>query len=405
MPLVLAVFAVVYLGMLVGGVPGTGLDRTGVALLGAIALVAGGALGAAAAWQAVDVATIALLFALMVVSGQLAQAGFYAALTARITTAALSPPLLLAILVLSAGLLSAVLVNDVVCLAMAPIVVAGCAGRRLDPRPFLLALAAAANVGSAATLIGNPQNILIGQVLRLSFAGYLADAAVPALLGLGVVWWVIARQSGGRWQGAEPSRAIAVPRLDVWQSGKGLAVLAALIVGFVAGVGERDVLALAGAAVLLVSRRTASRGLLAQVDGQLLLLFVALFIVNHAVAASGLLAVLRDRLAAGMVDLQRPGWLFAVTVALSNLVSNVPAVMLLLPLANGEQAGAILGLASTLAGNLLLVGSIANLIVVDQADRLGIAIGWREHARAGVPITVLTSALAIAWLWWRSGPG
>lgn len=405
MSFALAVFAVVYLGMLLGGVPGTALDRTGVALIGAIALIAGGTVGIAAAWQAVDVATLALLFGLMVVSAQLALAGFYAALTARITAAALSPPLLLAILVLTAGLLSAVLVNDVVCLAMAPIVVGGCVGRRLDPRPFLLALAAAANVGSAATLIGNPQNILIGQVLRLSFAGYLADAAVPALLGLGVVWWVITRQTHGRWQGAEPARAIAAPRLDAWQSGKGLAVLAALVACFLAGVGERDVLALAAAALLLISRRTPSRGLLAQVDGQLLLLFVALFVVNHAVAASGLLAAVHDRLASGVVDLHRPGWLFAATVALSNLVSNVPAVMLLLPLAGGPHAGAILGLASTLAGNLLLVGSIANLIVVDQAGRLGITLGWREHARAGVPISALTAALAIAWLWWRAGPG
>ncbi|HSP98405.1 MAG TPA: SLC13 family permease [Candidatus Dormibacteraeota bacterium] len=258
MSLVVAVFAVVYAGMVLGGLPGTALDRTGVALIGAIALIAGGALTPAAAWQAIDVATIALLFALMVVSAQLAQAGFYAALTARITAAALSPPLLLAILVLTAGGLSAVLVNDVVCLATAPIVVGGCVGRQLDPRPFLLALAAA-NVGSAATLIGNPQNILIGQVLHLSFAGYLADAAVPALLGLAVVWWVLVRQTGERWYRPQPAVAIAAPRLDAWQSGKGLALLAVLMACFLGGVGERDTLALAAAALLLVSRRTASR--------------------------------------------------------------------------------------------------------------------------------------------------
>jgi len=340
-----------------------------------------------------------------VVSAQLAQAGFYAAVTARITAAALSPPLLLAILVLTAGGLSALLVNDVVCLAMAPIVVGGCVGRQLDPRPFLLALAAAANVGSAATLIGNPQNILIGQVLHLSFAGYLADAAVPSALGLAVVWWVIVRQTGERWYRPQPAVSMAAPRLDAWQSAKGLGLLAVLMACFLGGVAERDTLALAAAALLLVSRRTPSRALLAQVDGQLLLLFIALFVVNHAVAASGALATVHDQLAAGVVDIRQPGWLFAVTVALSNLVSNVPAVMLLLPMASGPHAGAVLALASTLAGNLLLVGSIANLIVVDQARRLGIVIGWRDHARAGVPITVLTSALAVAWLWWRAGPG
>lgn len=404
MGLVGAVFAFVYLGMLLGGLPGTALDRTGVALVGAIALLASGALTPAVAWQAVDVATLALLFGLMVLSAQLAQAGFYAALTARVTAAAVAPAVLLAGLIVVAGALSAVLVNDIVCLAMVPIVVEGCVGRRLDPRPFLLALAAAANVGSAATLIGNPQNILIGQVLHLSFADYLADAAVPALLGLGVVWAVVVGQTRGRWQQSRPPVAIVAPPLDGWQSAKGLLLLAALIAGFVAGVGQRDVLALAAAALLLLSRRTASRLLLAQVDGQLLLLFVALFVVNHAVAASGALAALGDGLARAGIDLGRPAWLFAATVALSNLVSNVPAVMLLLPLADGPRTGAILALASTLAGNLLLVGSIANLIVADQAARLGVRLGWRDHARAGVPITVLTCLLAAAWLWWRSGP-
>ncbi len=401
MALVLAVFAAVYAGMLLGGLPGTALDRTGVAVVGAIALLAGGALSPGAAWQAIDVATIALLFGLMIVSAQLAEAGFYATVTARITAADASPAVLLGILVAAAGGLSAVLVNDVVCLAMAPIVIEGCIGRHLDPRPFLLALAAAANVGSAATLIGNPQNILIGQVLHLSFAGYLADAALPAALGLGVVWWVIARQTGGRWYLEQPAVGIVAPRLEIGQTAKGLVVLAALVVCFVGGVGARDTVALAGAAVLLVSRRTASRALLAQVDGPLLLLFMALFVVNHAVAASGALASLDGRLAGSGVDLRQPGWLFAMTVVLSNLVSNVPAVMLLLPTAVTPHAGAILALASTLAGNLLLVGSIANLIVVDQAGRLGVHIGWREHARAGVPITLITSAIAPAWLWSR----
>jgi len=403
MPLVIAVFALVYLGMLLGGLPRTALDRTGVALIGAVALIAGGVLSAAEAWRAVDVATIALLFGLMIVSAQLRVAGFYAALTRRITGAAVTPELLLGVLIATAGGLSAVLANDVVCLAMAPIVVEGCVGRRLDPRPFLLAVAAASNVGSAATLIGNPQNMLIGEVLDLSFAGYLADAAVPALLGLVVVWWVIARAARGRWQQDGEVPPIAAPPFDAWQTGKGLLVLAVLMALFLTGVGQRETVALAAAAVLLISRRTASAELLGRVDGPLLLLFIALFIVNHAVAASGVLASIDAGLSAAGIDLRQPAWLFALTAALSNLVSNVPAVMLLLPVATGPLAGSILALSSTLAGNLLLVGSIANLIVVDQAARLGVRIGWREHARVGVPITLLTSALAAFWLWLRHG--
>jgi Na+/H+ antiporter NhaD/arsenite permease-like protein len=135
------------------------------------------------------------------------------------------------------------------------------------------------------------------------------------------------------------------------------------------------------------------------VDWQLLVLFAGLFVVNHALEASGALAHVTSALAAAHVDLNRPAPLFAVTVILSNLVSNVPATMLLLPSATHPLAGPILALASTLAGNLLIVGSIANIIVVDQAGRLGVRIGWAEHARTGIPVTILTPALAAGWLW------
>jgi Na+/H+ antiporter NhaD/arsenite permease-like protein len=341
-PLVVLTFALVYLGMLLGGLPRTALDRTGVALIGAVLLIAGGALSPLEAWRAVDVATITLLFGLLVVSAQLRVAGFSAALTRRITAAAVTPEVLLAVLVLAAGGLSAVLANDVVCLAMAPIVVEGCIGRHLDPRPFLLALAAAANVGSAATLIGNPQNMLIGEGLDLSVAGYLADAGVPALLGLVVVWAVIAWSARGRWQRRSEAAAVVAAPFGAWQSGKGRLVLALLMGLFLAGIGQREVLALAAAALLLISRRTASGELLGRVDGQLLLLFLALFIVNHAVAASGLLAGIDSGLTASGIELRQPAWLFVVVAALSNLVSNVPAGMLLLPIAGGPLAGSIL---------------------------------------------------------------
>jgi len=401
-PTVLVVFVFVYAGMLLGEIPGLALDRTGAALLGAIALVATEHLSPEAAWRAVDVPTLGLLFGLMVVSAQLRLGGFYSAVTRRIAAAAVSPDALLALLVAAAGVLSAALANDVVCLAMAPIVVQACAHARLDARPFLLGLAAAANVGSAATLIGNPQNMLIGQVLHLSFPAYLVDGGVPAVAGLVVVWLVVRWRVGGRWQGRVAEVAVATPPLDRWQATKGIAVLAAVVVVFLCSDWPRDVVALAAAGVLLTSRRLASREMLALVDWQLLVLFMALFMVNHALVASGTFATLEHGLAAAGLDLRQPGWLFAAVVVLSNLVSNVPAVMLLLPAAHGPIAGPVLALGSTLAGNLLLVGSIANLIVVDQAARCGMPIGWREHARVGVPVTAATLALAAAWLWWRA---
>lgn len=402
--LVLAVFVVVYLGMLLGEIPGLALDRTGVALLGALVLVASERVSPEAAWRSVDVPTLSLLFGLMVVSAQLRLGGFYTWVTRRIVAAEASPGALLAFVVAAAGALSALLANDIVCLAMAPLLVEGCLRRRLHPLPFLLALACASNVGSAATLIGNPQNMLIGQALRLSFAGFLEDALVPALFGLVAVWGLVALAARGRWDAAAADApAVDAPPLNRWQTAKGLLVLAALVAGFLFSDAPHEVLALGGAALLLMSRRMASRDLIGLVDWHLLVLFMGLFVVNHAFADAGWAERAGALLRGAGVDLGNAGVLFATTAALSNLVSNVPAVMLLLPYASHPLAGPVLALSSTLAGNLLIVGSIANIIVVEQARALGVRVGWREHARVGIPVTLATLALAALWLRLRAG--
>lgn len=398
---VLAAFAFVYLGMVLGEIPGLALDRTGVALLGALFLLGTEQVTPAGAWKAIDVPTIGLLFGLMVVSAQFRLGGFYAEVTRRVVAVDVPPRTLLALVIGVSGLLSAILANDIVCLAVAPLLVVGCARKDLDPKPFLLALACAANVGSAATLIGNPQNMLIGQKLGMSFAGYLLDGGVPALVGLAATWWIICALTRGRWHGRMEVPAVPQVELDRWQTQKGLLVLALVMAGFLFAPIPREVLALSGAAVLLTSRKMASRDLLGLVDWHLLVLFGSLFIVNFAVADRGLLAQAAGWLHGAGVNPHAPPLLFAVAVVLSNLVSNVPAVMLLLPQATHPLAGPVLALASTLAGNLLVVGSIANLIVLDQAGRLGVTITWREHARVGVPVTLATLAIAAAWLWVR----
>jgi len=396
---ILGIFALVYLGMILGEWPGLAVDRTGVALLGAIALMALGRVSTGELWRAVDMPTLVLLFALMIVSAQFRLSGFYSWTVRKLAALRASPGALLAAIIAAAGLLSAVLANDIVCLAMAPVLVQSCAKRRLDPKPFLLALACAANVGSAATLIGNPQNMLIGQVLRLPFGGYLFEAAVPALAGLVATWAVIAALSRGRWRADIEIVPLDAPEFDRWQTAKGLAVLGAIVVLFLAAPWPREIVSLAAAGVLLCSQKMHSREMLGLVDWQLLVLFIGLFIVNHAMQTSGNLAAIVSHLESSGVELKRPEWLFGATVVLSNLVSNVPAVMLLLPAADHAQAGAILALASTLAGNLVVVGSIANIIVIEQAKRLGVSISWGEHARIGIPVTLSTLALAALWLW------
>jgi len=395
---ILFVFLFVYLGMILGEIRGLALDRTGIVLLGAIALAAFGRVTPEAAWKAVDVPTIALLFGYMVVSAQFRIGGFYTLVTRKIAAHECAPHWLLAQVIALAGALSAVLANDIVCLAMAPILIEGCVRRRLNPMPFLLALACASNIGSAATLIGNPQNMLIGQVLRLSFSKYLLLAAVPSILGLAAAWAVICARYRARWTCDMPALEGEAPAFDRWQSIKGGMVLAGLMGVFLFAPWPREVSALAAAGVLLMSRRMASRRFLNLVDWQLLVLFIGLFVVNHALEASGMLEAGLRTLRAGGIEPNHGAWLFGLTVALSNLISNVPAVMLLLPSTTHPEAGLILALASTLAGNLFIVGSIANIIVVEQAARLGVRIGWREHAKTGVPVTLITLAISAVWL-------
>lgn len=396
---ILIIFLIVYLGMILGGLPFLRLDRTGVALLGAIALISIDALSLEQAVASIHLPTMALLFAFMVVSAQMRLGGFYDWVTHKLAGMALSPARLLAVLVVVSAALSAVFSNDVVCLAMAPLLVDACRRRGLAPVPYLLALACAANIGSAATLIGNPQNMLIGQTMQLSFDGYFLDAIVPVALGLVLCWALIVRQAQGRWE--EAADAAAEPEtiaFDAWQTTKGLAIAGALLVGFLFAPWPREHMALIGAGILLMSRQLRSQNMLGLVDWELLVLFMSLFVVNAALQRTGLTGEAVAWMAAHGLRLDQPGALFATTFVLSNLVSNVPAVMLLIPVVHHPLGGVMLALVSTLAGNLLIVGSIANIIVVDAAARRGITIDWKRHARVGVPVTIATLAIAGAYL-------
>lgn len=402
--LTLAVFCAVYAGMILGGLPRLKLDRTGVALLGAIVLISSGVVTLQRATSMVDLPTVTLLFGLMILSAQLRLGGFYTRVSALIADADVSPPLFLAAVIGTVAVLSAIFSNDIVCLAVPPVIIHAARTRRLDPVPFLLATACAANAGSAATLIGNPQNMLIGQVLQLSFARYLTVAIVPVLGCLLVIWAIVAFQQRGQWETTQrayqPEESAAevseeVPEFNRWQTTKGLLIAGILLVLFLATPIPRELLALAAAGILLCSRRMHSHRIIGLIDWPLLVLFAGLFVTNGALQQTRYPAIAVTWLQSGGVDLGSPFSLYWVSAILSNVVSNVPAVMLLLPFASGHAEGSALALASTLAGNLTIVGSIANLIVVDIAARHGIAIDWRRHARTGVPVTLAT--LALVW--------
>jgi Na+/H+ antiporter NhaD/arsenite permease-like protein len=399
--LILLVFVAVYIGMAVGRWPGLRIDRTGIALLGAIVLYAAGAVPGAGMLASIDFPTIVILFGLMILSAQFAACGFYDWCSTKIATARIAPATLLAVTVATAGILSAILANDVVVFAMTPLLCAGLARRGLDPRPFVIALAGGANAGSAATIIGNPQNILIGEVGDLDFWSFLAACAPPALAGLAcvylVVWW--------RWRrrfeaGLNPMGDASAPALDRLGLAKALFATFLLLVLFATPLPHVEgVLLVAG--YLLISRRLATRTMLGVVDWHLLVLFGGLFVVTDALSSTGLPDRAMTWLIASGLDAGSLAVLTPLTLLGANTIGNVPLVVLLLAVFPTLSEGAYYALAvlSTLAGNLLVVGSLANIIAVERARDAGVFLSFAEHARCGVPITLLSLLLALAWLY------
>jgi Na+/H+ antiporter NhaD/arsenite permease-like protein len=401
----LIIFALTGLGVALGSLPGLALDRTGFALLGAIAMVAAGTMSMGDALHALDMPTLVLLYALMVVSAQLRLGGFYAHAAEVLSRFLARPARFLALLMAASAGLSAVLTNDIICLTFTPVVTVALLRANLNPVPFLLGLAMATNIGSAATIIGNPQNMLIGQTAHLDFGAFLLWCLPPSLLALALAWGFLAWLYRGRFQLAVPTMNVEADavKFDTHQSRKGLLAVAILMVLFFTHL-PRELVAITVAGWLLCSRKMATSWLLGLIDWHLLTLFCGLFVVIHGLELTGLPAQLPGWLEAHGLDMHHLPGLALVTGALSNLVSNVPAIMLLtrlLPNASPET-NYVLALASTFAGNLFVIGSIANLIVIEQAKRLGVHISFREHARAGVPVTLLSFAVILAWVWLRT---
>jgi Na+/H+ antiporter NhaD/arsenite permease-like protein len=399
---VLVIFGLTYAGMATGRIPGLRTDRAGIALAAAILIliVTGKSPAEAVAW--VDLPTLALLFGLMVLSGKFSLSGFYDYCAFRITHAAGGPERLLAVTIIVAGALSAVLANDIIAFAMPPLLCLGLRARGLNPVPYLIGLAAATNVGSAATVIGNPQNILIGQVGQLDFWRFIALCGAPSLLGLAVIYVVIVLQWRNRWALPErPGFAPDPPPASLRRGPliKATVLTAALLIAFGAGL-PRDISALIVAAAVFVSRSIESQALVRSVDWGLLILFGGLFIVTGALADLPETAALFGDLVAGGWAPERIGILAPLTLLMSNTIGNVPCVILLLQVWQNPPAEALYALAlfSTLAGNLLITGSLANIIVVERARSVGEHLSFRDHARAGIPITVLTMAIAALWL-------
>lgn len=397
---VLCVFCLVYLGMALGRLPGLGLDRAGIALCGAALMLAAGALPAEGWTSVLDLESLVLLFALMLVAGHFAEARVFDALAHRLASSRHGPRTLLAAVVALGGTLSAVLVNDIVVFALVPLLVRSCSARGLDPRPYLLALALASNAGSAASLVGNPQNLLIGELGQLDFLAYLAVAALPSALALVCVFAGVAWTWRGRLTVDACTEPLAELPLQRWLLLKSLLAVLAVVVAMLLLDRHREIAALAIAAVLLAGRRIGTAALLKRVDWSLLVLIASLFVVTAAFAQLPIARSAVAALDAAGLSFERLSLLVPAALIGSNTIGNVPLVMLLVETLGGLSQPALTALAifSTLAGNLLLLGSLANIITAERAAQAGVRLGFADFARVGIPVTLISTALALAWL-------
>lgn len=399
------IFMATYMGIAAGFVPRLVLDRTGIALLGAIAMVATGALSVSQALQALDAPTLLLLYALMVVSAQFRIGGFYTWTVLQLRRFMPREKLFLLYIMAVTAVMSSVLMNDVICLAFTPVLAVGLLQAGLNPIPFLIGMTMASNIGSAATIIGNPQNMLIGQMGHLAFVPFLAWCSVPSLISLALAYGIIIRLYRGQLRGIPSlhTKTVAGPQFNRRQSIKGLLATGALILLFFTNI-PRELTALSIAGLLLCSRQMRTRDMLAQVDWHLLTLFCSLFIVVGGFMLTGIPAGLVASLNNYGIDLHNLYVLTGLAALLSNVVSNVPATMLMVQALSPARATEwyVLALASTYAGNLITIGSIANLITIEQARQHGIKIGFKAYARIGVPVTIASLLVMICWIWLRT---
>jgi len=392
-----SVFIASYVVFALGKFPGMKIDRPGAAIVGAVLMFALGAICAQDALHFIHFGTVVLLFSMMLVVAHLHLAAFFDWITELVVTR-LKPHHLLPTVVFLSGLLSAFYVNDIICLVMVPFVLKVTGRMGVKPVPYLLAVATASNIGSTATITGNPQNILIGSFSSIGYRDFLWHLGPVAVVGLFlnwlVIWWFYFRGEvhDVRTRGAgEPLRVEHAALVKT-----GLVTLFVLA-GFLAGF-PPSLVAAVGAAALLITRTRDPHLVYEEVDWGLRVFFIGLFLIVGGAENAGLTERL---LGFGQhFNLQRLSVFTVVTAILSNLVSNVPAVMLLKSLvtrfANPHSAWLILAMASTLAGNQTITGSVANIIVVERARREA-PITFLEYFRIGLPLTLLT--LLFGWLW------
>ncbi|MBN2090853.1 anion transporter [candidate division KSB1 bacterium] len=396
----LIIISVTIIGVSLGRYPLLRMNRATIAFVGAVLLIMINAISTEQAYQAVDLNTIVLLFSIMVLNVNFRLCGFFYLVSKSILKYARTPQRLLGYLIFFSGSLSALFLNDTIVLVFTPIVMEITTLLKRNPLPYLIALATAANVGSVATIIGNPQNILIGTFSGIAFAEFTLYLLPIASLGLVVIWIFIrllykTEFSNGTFE------TIELPQFRIYRPLLKKSIIASILMLAALFIGVPTALAAMGAAsLLLITRRIKPERVFIEIDWSLLVFFSGLFVVTRTIETIGvsehLIDILKINSGNEIIDLT------VISTVSSNLISNVPAVLLLRNIvaafSNTQIAWLTMAMATTFAGNLTLLGSVANLIVAESAKKRKVILSFGEYLRAGIPITIVTIMIGVFWL-------
>lgn len=421
-----AVFLVTYALISIRRFPKVKIERPAAALIGAVLMVALGVVGPSEAISAINLDIVLLLVGMMILVAGLELCGFFEWVSLRMIRYSKNQFSFLVLTMAVTGTLSALVLNDTVVLLFTPIIIRTCRLLKSNPVPFLVAEAMAANIGSVATAVGNPQNAYIATKAGISFVDFsarLVPVSVVCMLVAIAILYLVYRKEIDKGNAQEFRRKILndgwtvfreeIVKGDVLaQSGLrklqenrfGLYALLIITLGtFVAFIASHvidaplAIIAFIGGVVALfvvpMVSKVRSKDMLTGIDWSIILFFIGLFIVLRGVRDSGLLTELKN-VFPGFEDggVPRVEWLAALSALLSNLVSNVPSVMLLSELIPISETDLWIALASssTLAGNATILGAAANVIVAEKAEGMGVEINFWRFTFVGFPVAMAT---------------
>jgi Na+/H+ antiporter NhaD/arsenite permease-like protein len=404
--LVLLIFILTYIFVAIQNIPGLKIDRPAGVTIGSTLLVLAGLLTIREAYSFIDWDVITFLLGMMIMIAYLEFAGFFEFMAFHLVRRSHSSAVMLLATIISSAVLSAFFVNDTICLLFTPIILKATRYLKLNPIPYLIAIATASNVGSALTITGNPQNMYIGIQSSIPFLRFSLFMLLPVIIGIAAIYIVILliHRKEINFEPL-PSLEIEQPELKKILTYKTLGSLVVTLILFIIGLGY-PLAALIGACLILLTGFVPPRYVLKEMDWTVLLFFAGLFIVMGAFEKAGYMAKVLEFAGSHVSQSNLAGYLglAGLTTILSNIVSNVPAVILMKPLmlhmGGGESLWLLLAMVSTFAGNLTLVGSVANLIVAEKAQSRQAKLGFISYLKVGLPVTVITVLLGTLFLYW-----